>query len=73
MDDALKLCWDATVNRIGGGNKEDEKIRKWQKAQSNSKEFWRNYSKKKLMPKKSGVTTAKDFLPHSGEIRQTNT
>ena len=51
MDDALKLCWDATVNRIGGDNKEDEKIRKWQEAQSNSKEFWRNYSKKKTNAK----------------------
>ena len=73
MDDALSMCWDATVRKIEVDNKSNKEIEKWQQTQSTSKEFWRSYNQKKPMRKKSGMITVKDISLLSGEINQTNT
>ncbi len=73
MDDALSMCWYATVRKIGGDNQSNKEIEKWQQTQSTSKEFWHNYNQKKLMSKKSGMITVKDISLLFGGINQTNT
>ena len=46
MDDALSMCWDATVRKIGGDNELNKEIEKWQQTQSTSKESWHSYNQK---------------------------
>lgn len=61
MDDALSMCWDAPVRKIGGDNESNKEIEKWQQTQSNFKEFWHSYNQKKLISKKFVMITAKDI------------